>query len=251
VPRRERTAVNRSGIEWTEFSANPVKGRCPHFGTARCGTYCYAEDIRLRQGTPEKLAFHPDVVEDIQRRRKGGTIFLGSMIDLWADAMPPDWLRLLVNLMWECKHHTFLLCTKNPRRYLGFTFPANVWLGVTDTGNGALEPYAFEPRQNYFASCEPLVGRGKTALMRSKTVVVGVGSFRSRKKAQVESRKHPGTEVVRGARGEWLMRPEEAVVWEVIEEAAYYKLPIFLKDNLHRAFPGRFPKALRVLPWRT
>ena len=57
--------MQKTAIEWTEYTSNPVRGKCP----LGC-TWCYAERIRRRFHKPEEITFHPEELETIKRHKK-------------------------------------------------------------------------------------------------------------------------------------------------------------------------------------
>lgn len=142
---------DRSKIEWTDASWNPVRATRINVrdGATRTGWHCehvsegcrncYAERINLRLGTG--LAFKPghlhrtdDTVEppvlhgDVSpfldekmltqplRWKRARRIFVGSMTDLFADFVTDDTLDRIFAVMALCPQHTFQVLTKRPAR---------------------------------------------------------------------------------------------------------------------------------------
>lgn len=58
-------------------------------------------------------------------------IFLDSMSDLMGHWVPDEQVQAVLDICGQASHHTFQLLTKNAPRLLKFTFPPNVWLGVS------------------------------------------------------------------------------------------------------------------------
>lgn len=223
--------MNKSDIEWTQFSNNPIRGKCPHFGTDICGTYCYADRIREKQlqWTPkelrdqaEKMKFYPDVLQQIARRGKPSVIFMGSMIDLWAAAVPAEWIE---KILFQCRlsrQHTFLFLTKNPKRYFEFEFPENCWVGVTDDCRES-DTYPLDDFGEWitttrkFISFEPLLGPLRTSIPTDVEQII-VGAMTG-----------PGA-----------LKPEKKWIMDILD--ASKGKSVFLKNNLLSLFPE--------LPWR-
>lgn len=160
-------------IDWARWSWNPVTG-C----LAGC-KYCYARDIAERFYEQKfKPTFHenrlnaplnttPKVIDGIP----GKTVFVCSMADLFGDWVPKEWIEKIISVVTETPQWNYLFLTKNPERYLEFSFPTNCWLGATaDTQERADKTkeifyqlknfsgeYDRKPIKNpLFLSCEPL-----------------------------------------------------------------------------------------------
>jgi len=77
---------------------------------------------------------HPFYVEkEFKRRFTKGLIFCCNMGDLWADMTPFKVIQDVLNVVRNSPHATFLMLTKNPKRYrdVMYAMPPNVILGVT------------------------------------------------------------------------------------------------------------------------
>jgi DNA repair photolyase len=64
---------------------------------------------------------------------KGNVIFVGSSTDMFADAVPTEWISRVLSLCNFRIGNTYLFQTKNPHRFLEFLdkFPPNTILGTT------------------------------------------------------------------------------------------------------------------------
>lgn len=196
--------MNKSEIEWTQFTSNPVRGKCLH----AC-PYCYAERIRLRFGQPAELSWHPEELRTIEKRKKPAVIFMGSMHDLFGHWIPDEWIISLITTAKLCRQHTFLFLTKNPARYLEFEWPENCWYGATVTMPDA--QMVLGPRS--FVSIEPLLADFGDGGFDKDTAGVIIGAMTG-----------PGA-----------VKPEKAWVEKLIEKAG--DKPVFLKNNLLSLFP--------------
>ena len=85
---------------------NTVKGQCPH----GC-TYCYMK----RWGAQRPVRFdEKELKTDLE---SGNFIFVGSSCDMWADAIPSEWIEKTLE---HCSKHynRYLFQSKNPARFL-------------------------------------------------------------------------------------------------------------------------------------
>lgn len=214
--------MNKTKIEWCDFSWNPVTG-CLH----GC-PYCYARGIARRFGKTEPAQnFEPEFREDRLnqplRMRKAKRIFVCSMADLMGGWVPAKWIQRVISVVEQAPHHTFQFLTKNPRRYGEFSWPRNAWLGVT-TVNQAAMISAYEPmakiRPNItFVSVEPMLGPVRLGGWRPDWVIIGAQTGHGRK------------------------QPEQAWVQDLTDDARSCELPVFYKSNLVWPDPPReFPR---------
>jgi len=178
--------MNKTKIDWTDMSWNPVTGclnDCP---------YCYARGIarRFGDGSGMKMArinhldlfvkpdnpypdyfaptFHRYRLDEPKRKKKPQNIFVGSMCDLFGDWIPDEWLDEVFKSCADAPWHRYLFLTKNPQRYeniLSLVNDENMWLGVTinSQSNVDSEPFSFlnsyslrRERTKTFFSIEPI-----------------------------------------------------------------------------------------------
>lgn len=126
--------ADKSKIEWTDASWNPIRARnkatgksgwhCEHVTTG-CEN-CYAEPINKRLGSG--LPFKPGHRRDIEifldqkmltqplRWKKPRKIFVGSMTDLFGSFVPDDMIDKMFAVMALCPQHTFQVLTKRSDR---------------------------------------------------------------------------------------------------------------------------------------
>ena len=148
--------MNRTKIEWTDFTWNPVTG-CKH----GC-PYCYARAVSKRFGRSFEPRLHSKRLRQPERRREPVKIFVCSMADLFGDWVPQVWIRAVLEIVHRCPRHTFQFLTKNPARLQEFNpWPANCWVGVTtDTEERFEEALEALPRVEApvrYISAEPLL----------------------------------------------------------------------------------------------
>ena len=234
--------MNRTKIEWTDFTWNPVTG-CKH----GC-PYCYGRKIakRFRKLFPNgyEPTFHPERLKEPYNVPKNfksrnphlpkGTamIFTVSMGDLFGWWMLDEcrfWVYSVFNVIWDIYRsalhpkHQFQILTKAPQNIeflLRDRIPPNVWIGTTVEDQS--KTWRIEHIQNLrhgirFISFEPLLGPVEADLSGIDWVIIG---------AQTNPYKPPNRE--------WVKR--------LIEQARDSGIPVFLKDNL------RWPEKVQEFP---
>jgi protein gp37 len=162
--------AERSHIEWTEATWNPVTG-CSKVSAA-CRN-CYAERLaarlqamgntRYRNGF--NVTLHPDLLELPKRWREPRLIFVNSMSDLFHEQVPLEFIRRVFVTMLACPQHTFQILTKRSARLRELAgqldWPPNVWMGVSLEDARVRHRVAdlkTVPAAIRFLSCEPLIG---------------------------------------------------------------------------------------------
>src|SRR5262249_52669125 len=126
------------GIEWAQWSWNPVTG-CKH----DC-PYCYARDFaqRYRDIYPHGFepAFRPyllhaprntKVPEQAVPDTRFKNVFTCSMAVLFGRWVHAEWIKAVFAAMRENPQWNFLCLTKFPQRMAEFEIPANAWMGTT------------------------------------------------------------------------------------------------------------------------
>jgi DNA repair photolyase len=112
---------------WVTGTFNPVKGICPH----EC-IYCYMRDpkyARMKEPRLEKSEFKTDLGKD-------NTFFVGSSIDLFAEAIPGEWIQATLDHCQKFPDNEYFFQSKNPSRFMeGFTYPPTVLFGTTIESN--------------------------------------------------------------------------------------------------------------------
>lgn len=181
--------AEKSGIEWTDSSWNPVTG-CTKV-SAGCA-FCYAERLAKRLWMMDpggkykngfRLTLHKKDLDLPLRWKEPKTIFVNSMSDLFHESVPYDFIKKVFNVMEQANWHTFQILTKRPHRMVHFTNKIykrvlpNVWLGTSienDRVLRRLNELKKAKARIRFISFEPLLGSvGKVNLKGVHWVIVG------------------------------------------------------------------------------
>jgi len=167
--------MNRSKIEWCDYTWNPVTG-CRHgcrYCYARRMTARFSGDVRLNrmaradytvQDAPDgsgklyildapmlnetgsplvyPFGFEPTLhryrMDTLDKLRMGCNIFVCAMSDLFGAWVPDSWIREVIDACMGHPVHNYLFLTKNPMRYGMYGVPegyGNLWFGTTVTGH--------------------------------------------------------------------------------------------------------------------
>jgi protein gp37 len=128
--------MNKTSIEWTDFTWNPIRARNLRSKDKRTGTFCtrispgckncYASVINRRFGTGDEyevpnLAHHEfyiddRILEEPLRRKKPARIFVGDMFDLFHEAILDQFIDAVVAAAAFADWHTFQFLTKRADR---------------------------------------------------------------------------------------------------------------------------------------
>src|SRR5205809_4158262 len=131
--------ADKSAIEWTEATWNPVTG-CSKVSPG-CA-HCYAERLSLRFGhshmpwlpehEAENIVMHPERLDQPRRWRKPRVIFVNSMSDLFHERVPLSFVQQVFAVMGETERHTFQILTKRAERLAEIApfllWPSHVWI---------------------------------------------------------------------------------------------------------------------------
>jgi protein gp37 len=154
-----------STIEWTDYTWNPVTG-CSKLSQG-C-KHCYAERLAQRFWGDRPFTdvqTHPERLDQPKRWRKGRTVFVNSMSDLFHEAVPLEFIQSVFAVMRDCPQHSFQVLTKRADRLAEIAhqlvWPANVWMGVSVEDARVLDRIdrlRDVPAAVRFLSLEPLIG---------------------------------------------------------------------------------------------
>jgi protein gp37 len=162
--------ADRSRIEWTEATWNPVTG-CSKVspGCAHCYAETFAERWRGVPGHPYEQGFDlrlwPERLEVPLRWRRPRVVFVNSMSDLFHEDIPDDYVAEVFDVMGRAEQHTFQVLTKRQDRLAELArqlpWPRNVWMGVTIENRRFVhraDALREVPAAVRFISAEPLLG---------------------------------------------------------------------------------------------
>lgn len=176
----------RSAIEWTDATWNPVRG-CTKVspGCKHCYAETFAERFRGVPGHPFEQGFDlrlvPDALELPKRWRRGRLVFVNSMSDLFHEQIPVEYIQQVFAVMRDSPQHRFQVLTKRAERLEEVSsrlqFSPNVWIGVSvesDDYAWRIDHLRRVPAAVRFLSIEPMLGpMSKLKLDRIHWVIVG------------------------------------------------------------------------------
>lgn len=166
--------MHPSSIEWTEATWNPIRG-CVKIspGCKHCYAEAFAERFRGVPGHPYEQGFDvrlvPHKLADPLRWSRPTIIFVNSMSDLFQEAVPTDYIRLVTDIMLLAPWHTFQVLTKRAERMQALLCgelrdaaqAPHIWWGVSveDKRYGVprIAHLQETPAQVRFLSLEPLL----------------------------------------------------------------------------------------------
>jgi len=210
-------ALNKTRIEWTDFTLNPVTG-CAH----GCW-YCYANRMFKRFGKSFEPTYYPERLKDLKKAKPGSKIFICSVSDLFATWTKEEWRETVLSELEKYPHLTFQLLTKNPERIDGRQFGRHIWIGATVTNKD--DTWMFKEIRRVkcgvrFFSFEPLLG--DIGLMPEGFAVdwIIIGKLTGSKRIPLDTK--------------WV----ERIFWQ----ANFEGIPVFVKNNLN------WPEKVQVFP---
>ncbi|MFC4375742.1 DUF5131 family protein [Nocardia halotolerans] len=171
--------ADKSGIEWTEATWNPVTG-CDRVSVGCDNCYAMALAKRLKSMGAEKyqndgdprtsgpgfgVTIHPSALDIPRRWRAPRVVFVNSMSDLFHAQVPIEFIHDVFDVMRETPQHTYQILTKRSLRLRRIAeridWPANVWMGVSVENADQqirIDHLRSVPAAVRFLSCEPLLG---------------------------------------------------------------------------------------------
>ena len=165
---------DRSSIEWTDATWNPVRG-CTKIspGCAHCYAATFAERFRGVPGHPYERGFDlrtvPEKLAEPFRWPGRRRVFVNSMSDLFHRDVPDEYIRRVADVMRAADWHTYQVLTKRADRMadllrttLGDVAAApHVWWGVSVEdrryGLPRVDHLRAAPAAVRFLSVEPLL----------------------------------------------------------------------------------------------
>lgn len=121
--------MNRTKIEWCDYTWNPIVGCSP--ASVGCQN-CYAAAISRRFKLPwGKPVFVPERLDQPRQAKTPGRVFVCSMSDIGHEEVEPMWRDQIYRAMAAAHWHTFIILTKRPAALAIDMPPDNCWMGVT------------------------------------------------------------------------------------------------------------------------
>lgn len=260
--------MQKTRIEWCDSTFNPVTG-CLHnceycyarrianrFGGASETHYnetvgeecqwCTEEtgelhyltdpihDVDRGRKTPYPFYFDPTFhqyrLDEPSRKKKGQTIFVCSMADLFGKWVPDEWIERIFAVCRAAPQHRYLFLTKNPSRYSRLAasgkLPPEHWYGLTITGKEEPPDQLYSNWQT-FVSIEPLLAMPDLGFLQYDNigwVIIG---------AETGNRKNK-------------VRPERVWIENIVESCRKTGTPVFMKDSLRELMGDSF---VTEFPW--
>lgn len=162
--------AQKSAIEWTESTWNPLSG-CTKVSPG-C-KHCYAERMARRlqaMGQPNyangfELTLHEEALELPLQWKKPQTIFVNSMSDMFHEKVPRNFILKAFDVMRRASWHRFQVLTKRAERLASLSeqlpWADNIWMGVSvenETYEYRVEFLRETKAEIKFLSLEPLIG---------------------------------------------------------------------------------------------
>lgn len=161
---------DKSAIEWTDATWNPVTG-CTQVspGCDHCYALTFAERFRGVANHPYEQGFDlrlwPERLELPLKWKKPRMIFTNSMSDLFHKDIPDEYIHKVFNTMVKADWHIFQVLTKRTPRLArmasSLPWAPNIWIGTSIE----LDRYCWRadqlrkvPASIRFISAEPLLG---------------------------------------------------------------------------------------------
>lgn len=235
--------MEKTKIDWCDSTWNPVTG-CFH----GC-EYCYARRIAERFGgntlpvkhildkpfigngkaLPYPFGFAPTLYKyrlGEYENKKGRTIFVCSMADLFGSWVPDDWIEEVFAACEKAPQHNYLFLTKTPDRYITLDMCGklphrkNMWYGMSVTNAEQAEVANvilgdMTSEAGAFLSIEPVledVAERLEDTISNFTDWVIVGAETGKRKDKVI--------------------PKRAWIERLLTECQKYNIPIFMKSSL-------------------
>jgi protein gp37 len=161
--------AQKSKIEWTEVTWNPVTG-CTKISKGCKNCYAAKMAVRLKaMGKPKyadgfEVRIHEECLGEPLKSKKPSLIFVNSMSDLFHEEVPLEFIKQVFVTMNSAPWHTFQVLTKRADRLAELAaqlnWTSNIWVGVSVEGNEykrRIDCLREIPAAIKFISFEPLI----------------------------------------------------------------------------------------------
>jgi len=236
-----RRIAERFGMDFAPRLCDPgMEGAAKYDSSEGLDTMLELQKPYIKSGKiqPYPMGFYPTFHRyrlDDYKSKKGRTIFVGFMCDLFGDWVPDEWIQEVFKACEAAPQHRYLFLTKNPDRCVltdyisqAFCIHKNWWFGqsVTDfSPNGGL-PNAASRSSNIFLSIEPLLDDFADYLILDGVRWVIIGAETGKRKDKVVPKK------------QWII--------DIVVECKNQGVPVFMKESLRGIMGGAF---LQEFPW--
>lgn len=132
--------ANKTKIEWTECSWNPVTG-CTKIsaGCQNCYAATFAKRLKAMHNPRYINGFdvtvHEDLITAPLNWKSSRKVFVNSMSDIFHEDIPDDVILRIFETMNKASWHTFQVLTKRSERLRSLSdlinWTDNIWMGVT------------------------------------------------------------------------------------------------------------------------
>lgn len=224
--------MNKTKIEWCDYTINPVKGLCP----MAC-YYCYARRMYKRFKWNPEIWYDSTWWQDLKHIKTGSRVFIGSTMELFY-YKDNAWIPAILNWCNAFNKLTYIFLTKLPG-HLPKKWPDNCWVGATATNmrqyKQAILGLSSINAKVKFISFEPLLEHIPVAssysLEEINWLIIGQQTPISKK-----------------------TEPKIEWITEIVEAADKAHIPVFLKDNLSslvykNKYNGQFALDRGLLTW--
>lgn len=224
--------MQKTRIEWCDYTVNPVKGYCP----MAC-PYCYARRMYDRFGWDKTIRFNAmKTIDELALIKKPSRIFWGSTMELFGSWVEDRWLKHIFHMVELTPQHTHIFLTKQPQNLRKWSpFPENCWIGVTATtailASAACAWLSLIEAKVKFISIEPLL------------------EWNQPERGRIYWQKHChdiGWLIIGAETGNRKGKPplEQAQGWakKIIAKTDEAGIPVFIKDNLKLPARREWPK---------
>lgn len=218
--------MNKTKIEWCDYTINPVKGLCP----MAC-SYCYARAMYKRFNWNPIVRYDDWVWHEGGHIPSGSKVFVGSTMELFGKWIKKEWLEIIFSYCRSVPSVNFIFLTKQPQNLIKYSpFPDNCWIGVSATDQKlfyeATKCLVQIKAAVRFVSIEPLLG----------------GIFFPAWIGDVLDWVIVGQQTpIRSA-----TTPKIAWIQDIVQTRRKALIPIFLKNNLSSIIEGR--KLIQEMP---
>ena len=197
---------------------NPIKGKCPH----GC-IYCYMRRFPQKELRLVEKELRTDL-------GSGRFIFVGSSTDMWAEAVPLEWIAKIIR-MCDVQDNTYLFQSKNPDRFHKVYLPESfkhVFATTIETNR----------RYSCMGKAPPVEDRARAMerlwFHRRMVTIEPILDFDLPEFVALIRTVHPEwVNIGADSKGHGLSEPRAEKIWELIEQLRGFT-HIKLKSNLRR-----------------